>query len=326
LDALSDLLRVVRLDGAYFYGVDARAPWAVESVPATRLAPRILPEFEHLISYHVLVSGTCWGGLVGREPVRMEAGDVIVFPHGDAHRMSSAPTVRVGLDVQQAPQPFPFRVKLGGDRGETAEFVCGFLGCDRGPFNPLIAALPPQIHVRGTADGWIAAYAKRAAAEQTSGREGGALILTRLSELMFLEVVRGHLESLPSGESGWLAGLRDPVVGRAITLLHDAPAHPWSLPELARRTGASRSTLAERFAFYVGQPPMQYLARWRMQIAAGLLAQGGSKIAEVAGRVGYDSEAAFSRAFKKVTGAAPAAWRRGVTRSEARRSGPDAPP
>jgi len=187
--------------------------------------------------------------------------------------------------------------------------VCGFLGCDRRPFNPLLAALPRRTHMRGMSHTWQSGYTRQLTEESRLGRAGADTVLTRLAELMFIEVLRRYLDKLPRGQTGWLAGLRDDVVGRVLTLLHGRPGHPWTLAELAREASSSRSNLAKRFTLLVGQPPMQYLAQWRMQVAANLLTQSGAKVAAIGAEVGYDSEAAFSRAFKKATGLAPGAWR-----------------
>jgi AraC-like DNA-binding protein len=301
MDALSDLLRIVRLDGAFFYVVEAAGPWSVEAVPARDLLPRIMPDAEHLISYHILTDGRCFGGVVGEEQVELVAGDVIVFPHGDAHVMSSARGVP-GPDIQTSPRPrFPFTSRIGepGDSPATS-LVCGFLGCDRRPFNPLLAALPHQMHMRGMSNAWSGTFVRQVTEESRSGRAGADEVITRLAELMFIEALRRYLDELPTGQTGWLAGLRDEVVGKG---------HPWTLDELAREAASSRSSLAKRFAEIVGQPPMQYLTQWRMQVAANLLTQSGAKVATIGGEVGYDSEAAFSRAFKKATGLAPGAWR-----------------
>jgi len=310
MDALSDLLRVVRLDGAFFYTVEAAEPWGVESVAAPELAPRILPGAEHLISYHILTRGRCYGGVIGEEQVELAPGDVIVFPHGDANLMSSGRGVRIGPGVNtSAPARYPETVFLGDQEPRVTSFVCGFLGCDRRPFNPLLAALPRLMHVRGMSEGWLGGFIRQLTEESRLGRAGAESVLTKLAELMFIEVLRRYLEHLPAGRTGWLAGLRDEVVGRALTLLHGQPGHPWTLEELARKAASSRSNLAKRFGELVGQPPMQYLARWRIQVAANLLAQSGAKVSTIGSEVGYDSEAAFSRAFKKETGLAPGAWR-----------------
>lgn len=310
MDPLSDVLRVVRLDGAFFYAVEAAEPWSVEAVAAKDLSPRILPAAEHLISYHILIQGRCYGGVVGEEQVELLPGDVIVFPHGDPHVMSSGRGVRIGPDVHSsAPARYPHTVLLGDQGPRVTSFLCGFLGCDRRPFNPLLAALPRRLHMRGMSSAWFGAFTRQLTEESRVGRPGADTVLTRLAELMFIEVLRRYLEELPPGQTGWLAGLRDEVVGRVLTLLHARPGHAWTLPELAREAASSRSVVAKRFGELVGQPPMQYLTQWRMQVAATRLAQSGAKVAAIGGEVGYESEAAFSRAFKKATGLAPGAWR-----------------
>ena len=317
-DTLSTVLDAVRLNGAVFFSIEATAPWVAEAPPSAVIGPRVMPSAGHVIEYHVIARGRAWGGIVGGEAVELEAGDVIVFPHGDPHTMSSAPGMRAHprIELHQRPNDLqlPFPLTFGGTGPRDVHVVCGFLGCDAHPFNPLLASLPRMLVARGDrddADDSIRQFIQLAVRESATKRLGGECILARLSELMFVEVLRRHLNALPSGAGGWLGGLRDPVAGRALALLHAEPARDWSLEELARRAGASRSTLADRFTQLVGQPPMQYLTRWRMQVAAGLLARCDSSVATVAERVGYDSEAAFSRAFKKHAGASPGAWRRG---------------
>lgn len=312
-DPLSDVLRAVRLDGAHFYCVEAAAPWVVEAEKATLLAPRVLPSSEHLISYHIVAEGRCFGGLSSDAPLLLEAGDVIVFPHGDRHCLASSRELRPRPHelVVQSQARFPTPVTLGETRDPSAErttFVCGFLGCDPQPFQPLLAALPRVIRMRATAGGALDSFARQALEESSTRRSGASLFLTRLSELMFLEVVRRHVESTTQ-PAGWLAALRDPCVGRALTELHARPAHAWTLNELAEAVHVSRSALAERFTELVGQPPMQYLTHWRLQLAAGLLVDTGAKVASIAREVGWQSEAAFSRAFKQRTGMSPTDWR-----------------
>ncbi|MEP6574665.1 MAG: AraC family transcriptional regulator, partial [Gemmatimonadota bacterium] len=306
----SDVLRAIRLDGAFFYPVEASDPWRVETVPAAELSPRILPHAEHLISYHFLTEGRCFGGLIGEEPVELAPGDVLVFPHGDAHVMSSAPGAQVGLGAHTiTPDRFPHTVQLGPDVLRPTSFVCGFLGCDRRPFNPLLAALPRRMHLRGISHSGLGNFTRQLSEESSRGRAGADSVLTRLAELLFIEVIRRYLDELPAGQNGWLAGLRDEVVGRALALIHSKPCYAWTLERLARDVSSSRSSLAKRFTELVGQPPMQYLAQWRMQVAANNLAKTAAKVATIGADVGYESEAAFSRAFKKATGLAPGAWR-----------------
>ena len=238
MDPLSDLLRVVRLDGAFFYAVEAAEPWSAEAVAARELSPRIMPGAEHLISYHVLTEGRCYGGLIGEEQVELGPGDVIVFPHGDSHLMSSGRGVRVGQDVSSsAPARYPFTLHHGGQGPPGASLVCGFLGCDRRPFNPLLASLPRRMHMRGMSNAWLGSFVRQVTEESRLGRAGADCVLTRLAELMFIEVLRRYLDDLPPGQTGWLAGLRDEVVGRALTLLHARPSHPWTLAESGSGSG-----------------------------------------------------------------------------------------
>jgi AraC-like DNA-binding protein len=319
-DTLSDVLRTIRLTGTLFFMMDVSAPWEAEVPDGAALASSTLPGAQHVISYHVVTGGTCWGGLVDEPPVRLEAGDVLVLPRGDAYFISTAPDVPRRADLtaeiaflrDMAAGRLPFVVKDGGGGAQGVSLVCGFLGCDLRPFNPLLATLPRLLHVRGVCGSPgdpASRLVELALAESRERKAGGECIRLRLSELMFVEVVRGYLASLPADHTGWLAGLRDPTVARALALLHERPDRPWTLAELARKAGLSRSALAERFTHFVGLPPMQYLTQWRMQVAARLLADGASKVSTVGREVGYDSEAAFSRAFKKATGVPPARWR-----------------
>jgi AraC-like DNA-binding protein len=311
MDPLSDVLRAVKLNGAYFYLVEAAAPWSVAANAARDLVPRILPEAEHLISYHILLTGSCWGGVEGEPQVLMKPGDVIVFPHGDAHVMSSANGHRTGDGrLASSPDRYPSTVYLGPGLARDTSFVCGFLGCDTRPFNPLIASLPRRMHFSDIAGGWLSQFPRQVVAESRAGRVGSETMLTRMAEIMFVEAVRRYVEELPLQHAGWLAGLRDGVVGSALAALHERPAYPWTLAELARTIASSRTVLVERFSQLVGVPPMLYLSRWRLQLAAEQLSRGSAKVAAVGAQVGYESEAAFSRAFKRETGLSPAAWRR----------------
>ena len=316
MDALSDVLKTVRLTGAIFFDCSAQAPWVAEQPPREMILEKILPGAEHLIAYHLVMQGGCYASIIGGEPFRVEAGELLVFPHGDPHVMSSSPGMRVdplaagSFDAADSGQ-MPLVVNYGSDAAAEAKFICGYLACDARPFNPLIESLPKVITLDWQSDaGWLGEFARVARVESTAKRRGGESVLAKLSELMFIEVLRRYLEDLPPDRAGWLAGLRDPLVGKALSLIHGEPAQNWTIEELAREAGASRSVLAERFAALVGTPPMQYLTLWRMQMAAGLL-KSGANIASVAAATGYGSEAAFSRAFKKVVGTSPSAWREG---------------
>lgn len=315
MDTLSDVLRAVRLTGAVFFAVDASAPWVAETPAGHELGPFIMPGVEHVIEYHVVASGTCWGGVVDEPAIKLETGDIIVFPQGDTHVMSSAPGMRgePSLEALRAAHQgrLPVAMSINGGGPERARLVCGFLGCDARPFNPLLATLPRVMHLRAQAgDDTLRGLVELAVAESTVQRPGGECALSRLSELLFVEVVRRYVAQLPAEGVGWFAGLRDENIGRALQRLHERPAHDWSLEELARECALSRSVLAERFAHLVGVPPIQYLAKWRIQLAASLLRSSKAGLAEIADRVGYGSEAALSRAFKRQLGVAPAFYRR----------------
>jgi AraC-like DNA-binding protein len=253
--------------------------------------------------------------------VRFEAGDILMMPHGDPYAMLSRPDQRPEYDApatiaffrEMAAGRMPLVVEEGGGGTPRTVYVCGYLGCDARPFNPLLAALPRLVHIRRTGaaqTGLLGHLVACAMAEVRTGRLGSECIRLGLTELLFVEVMRRHLEALPATGGGWLAGLCDPAVGRVLAMLHGRLAHPWTLRALADGAALSRAALAERFTRLVGCPPIAYLTRWRMQVAARLLADPGAKVSAVAAQVGYKSDAAFSRAFKKATGMSPAAWRR----------------
>ena len=328
-DVLSDVLRAVRLSGAVYFDFELSSPWVAQAPPSSEIADLVMPGAEHVIEYHLMARGSCWAEVVGQPPIRVNEGDFIVFPQGDAHILSSSPGMRATPDRSmfvRSTTPLPLVYEFGGGGSDRARIVCCFLGCDERPFNPLLAALPRVIHLSAAAHaatGWLATLLDIAVKESGSARAGSENILSRLSELMFVEALRRYLEALPPTQTGWLAGLRDPIVGQALAALHAGPTEEWTVERLARLVGVSRSVFAERFTGMVGQPPMQYLALWRMQLASRLLTEGG-QVAAVAAAVGYESEAAFSRAFKKLVGQAPAAWRREVapTSSSARPGAP----
>jgi AraC-like DNA-binding protein len=332
MDALSDVLRAVRLSGAVFFDIHAAEPWVAETPLGRSVVHAMFPGSEHMISYHVILEGSCWALVEGEPPVQLSAGDVIVFPHGDTHVLTSTPGMRKKPNMSMYRRPteghLPFTISMGPMPQEAkaaaanraagtalesqpqARFVCGFLGCDARPFNPLLHALPRVMRVSDDANGTLSSYVRFALAESKVPRIGGESVLGRLSELMFLHVVRRYLESLPPEQTDWLSGLRDEPVGRALAALHRNPARAWTLQSLAREAGISRSVLAERFAQFVGHPPIEYLTSWRMQLAANQLRSSTESVAEIANRVGYESEAAFSRAFKKAVGAPPSEWRK----------------
>jgi len=318
-DILSDVLSAVKLTGALFFAVDAAHPWGVDVPRADRIAPAILPGAQHVVSYDIVLKGSGWVRMADMDPVRFESGDILVFPHAEPYALLSAPDQQPEFDFdatlqflrEMAAGEQPFVVREGGNGPERTQFVCGYLGCNMRPFNPLLSTLPRFLRMRRSgADGdhLLDQLIQLTLTESRIRRFGGHAVGLRLSELIFVEVIRRYLETLPAGHAGWLAGLRDPSIGRVLGLFHQEPARNWTLDELARTAGLSRAVLADRFAHFVGCPPMQYLTLWRMQIAARLIGDRGMKIAAVAHAVGYDSEAAFSRAFKRVTGIPPAHW------------------
>jgi AraC-like DNA-binding protein len=270
-----------------------------------------------MIAYHIVTEGHCYANIIGGASIAVEACEVIVFTRGDPHVMSSAPGMRANpftpgvIDAATRGQ-LPFFINFGGEGHPSAKLVCGFLACDAQPFNPLFENLPRVIKVRYSTNsrpGRLGQLIHLALTESANKRMGGESFLAKLSELMFIEVVRQHLETLPAEETGWLAGLRDPNIGKALSVIHGNLAQNWTIEQLAKQVGLSRSVLAERFATVVGVPPMQYLARWRMQVASGLLSGSRNNMATIATEIGYGSEAAFSRAFKKMVGMSPSAWR-----------------
>ena len=326
-DTLSEVLRSVRLRGALFFHVEGRDRWASEAPHASEIARYVMPGIEHVMAYHVVTEGACWTGLIDGEAVRLELGDVVVYPRGAPHSVTSHPGLRGVVDMAAYAQPrdqqLPvFSSRVGGDvrlgcadsppAPGSATLVCGFFGCDARPFNPLLASLPELLHIRARdgEDDRISQLVRFAVAESVDKRPGGEALLERLSETMFVELVRRYLEELPEDQNNWLAGLRDRYVGRALSCLHANPGEAWTIDRLADRVGLSRSALHERFGQFTGHAPMQYLSRWRMQVAAGLLRHSAATVASIAQEVGYESEASFSRAFRRETGRPPATWRR----------------
>jgi AraC-like DNA-binding protein len=322
-DTLSDVLRCVRLRGAVFYYLNYGQEWAAEAPPSREVAAAVMPGAEHVMEYHVITKGAGWAAILGQPPVRLATGDVVIFPKGDPHVMSSAPGIRPTrrdsewvIATRNEPKPIVFHSTeetslKHAENGVLTNVVCGFLGCDLRPFNPLIAALPRLLHVpAGEGGDWLTPVLQQAVIASQNKRPGSEALLERLSETMFVDAVRRYIDTLPDQSGGWLGGLRDRYVGRALALLHAEPSRDWTIEALAGAVALSRSALYERFVQLIGQPPMHYLTHWRMQLAAKLLRESRAPVASIALEVGYDSEAAFSRAFKRVAGKPPAAWRR----------------
>jgi AraC-like DNA-binding protein len=322
MDALSDVLRVVRLNAAVFLDAEFTAPWCVGEPSGVQVCVQAMPRAQHVVIYHMVTEGRVQVGFPGEPTREAKAGDLIVIPGGEPHAMGSdlsLPQVRgERLIIDRGPEEVG-QVRHGGG-GEVTRLVCGYLACDSSLFNAVLAPLPRVMIVNmrdGASAQWLTSSLKFSIAETTTQRAGAGTVLAKLSELMFVEALRRHIESLPPEQTGWLAGLRDRFVGRTLALIHARPAHAWTVDELAGEVGLSRSALAERFTTLVGQPPMQYLTRWRLQLAADMLRSSSRNVAAIGADVGYDSEAAFSRAFKRELGASPAAWRQGPGSSTA---------
>lgn len=316
MDALSEVLKVLRLQTGVFLEAGFTAPWCIDSAPGEDDVRPILPQAEHVAIYHLLVEGHCAAMLAdGSSRVELGPGDLLLLPQGEAHRMGSnlalAP-VRAELLVQPGPSGGLPRIDYGGG-GARTRFLCGYLACDRRLCRPLLGALPRHCRIQvgdGPATRWLAGLFEMGAAEGAAPRPGSETLVARLSELLFVDAIRRYVEALPVEQTGWFAGLRDPAVGRALAALHADPGRRWTADELARTAALSRSALTERFGALIGEPPMQYLTRWRMGLAAQALREGSEPVARIAERLGYESEAAFNRAFKRELGTPPAAWRR----------------
>jgi AraC-like DNA-binding protein len=318
LDVLSDVLRTVRLTGAVYFDIHARAPWVAETPATARIRTKVMPESEHVIAFHIIMDGWCWAYLTDepQSAVHMKAGDALIVVGGDSHIMGTERTkpdpANLGIFYRPNDRALPFVFNELGGQGEPVNLVCGYLGCDARPFNPILNALPRLLHIRAASAGGnlIHDLIRTALRESERPSAGGETILSKLSELLFLQAVRDYLDGLPADSTGWLSSLRDRHIGTALGLMHAQPANRWTLDVLAREVGMSRSAFTERFTALIGMPPMQYLGKWRLQVAAQHLERHGLSIAKVAEIVGYESEAAFNRAFKKGVGIPPATWRR----------------
>lgn len=314
MDALSETLRVVRLTGAIFINARFTAPWCYQSPSADSAAPLLEPGAERVVIFHLITEGECYVELGDEPPMRLMAGDVVVFPQGDAHRMNSEPGLAAasGARLSVVLSRRPRQLAYGGG-GATTRLVCGYLACDARLARILLAGLPRvvKVNVRGSPAGtWLEASVRYALGEARSPRPGGAGVLAKLAEVLFIEVLRMHMNEQGEGRTGWLAGVGDRIVGAALNALHKEPARAWTLEELARAAGTSRSVLAERFQQLVGSSPMQYLTQWRMLLAANHLRGSNAPLTHVAQEVGYQTDTAFSRAFRREFGVPPAAWRR----------------
>ena len=308
---LSSALERMRLDGSIFLRAEYTDAWSYESPAATDLAELLAPGRERLVLFHIVASGRCWISLDG-ERHWAERGDVIVLPYGERHRMGGvggAACVPIASLMEPPPWGRLPVIRHGGG-GERTDIVCGYLESDDPHFDPALSALPSVFVVRppATTAAWLAASIAYAL-EASAGDVTSDTVATRLPELLLAEVLRLHLATIPAADRGWLAALRDPVLAPALAQLHGAPQRRWTVQELATAAAVSRSLLDQRFREILGRSPMRYLREWRMHAAKDLLGATELTVHTIARRVGYDSEEAFSRAFKRAYGRSPAHWR-----------------
>jgi AraC-like DNA-binding protein len=315
MDALSAALNSVHMTGAIFYHAKCTAPWGFAVPEIQQAAPVLAPGTERLVGYHLLTEGRALCRFADGTEVPLNAGEVVIIPHGDAHTVSNGKPAQL-VDSSASLGSFLAgdlnTMQLGGG-GELAHFICGYFGCERHADRLFLAGLPKviKVDVRSDASGeWLETSIQHLVSETNVSRPGKSALLSKMAEALFIETLRRYMEDLPAEQTGWLAGARDPIVGAALSLLHRKTCHPWTLNELACEVGTSRSILAERFLCLLGEPPLRYLARWRLQLAARLLEGSRKTVMQIASDVGYESEASFNRAFKREFGLPPGRYRR----------------
>ena len=314
MDVLSEVLKVVKLQGALFYNGEFSAPWSVAATSARALARYVAPGAEHVIMYHFLIEGQASIRMENGERVNLMAGDIVMIPHGDSHFVENGPPTKTVDNSQQVADVLAQGLRLSrmGGGGEVTRLVCGYMACDPHLSQVFLSGLPPvfKVCIRNDTSGrWLENSIRFSVEEAGNHRAGGEAVLSKLSEVLFVETLRAYISHLPEEQTGWLAGARDSEIGKTLALMHRNPAHPWTLVSLAKEAGVSRSVLAERFRHYLNEPPMAYLTRWRLQLGAEMLGSTSHSVAQIAAEVGYESEAAFNRAFKREFGVPPARFR-----------------
>jgi AraC-like DNA-binding protein len=316
MDAFSEILSQVKLHGALFFNAEFSAPWVFASPHSRSLAPALSAGAPHLVIYHLVLEGTASARTLDGPVIPLEPGDVVVFPQGDPHMIGNgreADSPRLDSEIMRKVMTRDLTPMQAGGGGEPTRFVCGFMACDPHLGRPVLSGLPPvlKVNVRTDRSGqWLESSIRQMVEEAASGRVGSDAMLAKLSEALFVDTLRRHIAALPEQGTGWLMGTRDPIVGKSLLLLHRDIARPWTIADLAHAVGLSRSALVERFTRFLSQPPMAYLTRWRLQVAARALVQTDKSLADISSEVGYESEAAFSRAFKRALGSPPARYRR----------------
>ena len=315
MDVLSEVLRAVKLDGALFYNAEFSAPWAARSIDAHTVTSCLSPNSQHVIIFHLLTEGRGYAHVEGDDrPVPLNAGDILIVPHGDAHILGNGPPVTPVDRAQVLEQVLSQGLKVSrmGGGGEITKFVCGYMACEPQLSRVFLGGLPPiiKVNIRDDPSGQWLEYSIRYSVDNVDpSRPGDETVLAKLSEVLFVETLRRYIALLPGEQTGWLAGIRDPEVGKALALLHRKPAYPWTIAALTNEVGISRTVLAERFRRYLSETPMAYLTRWRLQLGAQLLKSTNSSAAQIAADVGYESEPSFNRAFKREFGLPPARFR-----------------
>lgn len=322
MDVLSEVLKTVKLDGAVFFNGVFSSPWCTLEPDSCTLASYLPSRPKHVFIFHLVTEGRGYVRVEGDgRAVSLEAGDIVILPHGNAHLMGNGPPV-TPIDsrpyLRQAFAEGNLLSQYGGG-GETTKLVCGYLTCDPQLGQVFLAGLPPivKVNIRDSPSGkWLEDTFRYSVDHAEASGPGGSAVIAKLSEVLFVETLRRYIAQLPPTQTGWLAGVRDPDVGKALALLHRQPSHPWTIASLANEVGVSRSVLAERFRHYLSDTPMGYLTRWRLQLAAQVLASTSKSVAEVANDVGYESEPSFNRAFKREFGVPPARFRNQTRRSQ----------
>ena len=315
MDVLSEVLRAVKLDGAVFFNGEFSSPWCVREPDACTMASHLPARPKHVMIFHLVTEGK---GYVRIEEdaraVSLEAGDIVILPQGHAHFIGNghpATPINCAAQLRRVLAEGRMMSQVGGG-GKLTKLICGYLTCDPQLSQVFLAGLPPivKIHIRDSPSGqWLESTFQYSVDHAESSGPGSTAVIAKLSEVLFVETVRLYIAKLPPTQTGWLAGVRNPDVGKALALVHKQPAHPWTITSLANEVGLSRSVLAERFRHYLSDTPIGYLTRWRLQLAAQVLTSTSKSVAEVAGEVGYESEPSFNRAFKREFGVPPARFR-----------------
>ena len=315
MDALSEVLKIISLDSAIYFNAEMSEPWCFLSPQADTLAPVFVHGARHVIIFHFLDEGRAFVRLEDGERVWLKAGDIVSFPHGHSHWLGSGQDVtpvNVGETLPQVLQNGLELVRIGGG-GARSRLICGFIACDPQLCQTFLGGLPPLLKVNIRDDGsgqWLENSLQFSVTEAARHQAGSGAVVTKLSEVAFAETIRRHLRQSPQEETGWLAAARDVDVGKALALLHQRHSHPWTVAELAREVGMSRTVLAERFRQFLCEPPIAYLTRWRLRLGARALETTSHSVAQIAAEAGYESEAAFNRAFKRAHGVPPARYRK----------------